>query len=89
MLARVAAADMRMATAANNALILFATSLRAWTATEDQVPTKLRSREPDMSDDKTTTAEMMLEALQQRAFLYTQCADTTLITALIDRMSTD
>ena len=41
-----------------------------------------------MSDDETMTAEMMLEALQQRAFLYTQCADTTVITARIDRMST-
>ena len=87
-LARVAAADMRMATAANNALILSATGLSAWTATADQVRSELRSREPAMSDDETTTAEMMLEALQQRASLYTQCADTTVITARINRMST-
>ena len=32
-----------------------------------------------MTDDETTTAEMLLEALQQRASLNTQCADTTVI----------
>ena len=82
-LARVGAA------AANNALILSANGLSAWTATADQVPTEMRSREPAMSDDEITTAEMMLEALQQPVFLYTQCADTTVITARIDRMSND
>ena len=41
-----------------------------------------------MTEDETTTAEMLLEALQQRAFLYTQCAHTTVITAQIDQMST-
>ena len=42
--ARVSAADRRMDTAANNALILSATSLSAWTATADQERNKLRSR---------------------------------------------
>ena len=87
-LARVAAADMRTATAAKNALILSATGLSAWTATADQVQTELRSREPAMSDDETMTAEMMLEALQQRASLHTQCAETTVISARIDMLST-
>ena len=87
-LARVAAADRRTATAANNALILSATGLSAWTATGDQVRAELRSREPAMTDDEMTTAEMLLEALQQRAYLHTQCADTTVITARIDRLST-
>ena len=88
-LARVSAADRRTATAANNALILSATGLSAWTATADQVRNKLRSREPAMTADETTTAEMLLEALQQRASLHTQCDDTTVITERIDRMSTD
>ena len=87
-LARVAAADRRKATAANNALILSATGLSAWTATADQVRAALRSREAAMTDDEQTTAEMLLEALQQRASLYNQCADTTVISARIDRMST-
>ena len=87
-LARVVAADRRTATAANNALILSATGLSAWTATADQVRGELRSREPEMTDDETTTAEMLLEALQQRASLHTQCADTTVISARIDRLST-
>ena len=76
-LARVDSADMWTAKAANNALILSTTGLSARIATEHQVRTELRSQEPAMSDDETTTAEIMLEALQQRAFLYTQCADTT------------
>ena len=88
MLARVAAADRRTTTAANNALILSATGLSAWTATADQVRTELRSREPEMTDDEMNTSEMLLEALQQRASLYTQCSDTTVITARIDRLST-
>ena len=87
-LARVAAADRRTATAANNAVILAATGLSAWTATADQVRAELRSREPEMTDDETTTAEMLLEALQQRASLYNQCADTTVITARINLLST-
>ena len=87
-LARVAAADRRTVTAANNAVILAATGLSAWTATADQVRAELRSREPDMTDDETTTAEMLLEALQQRASLHTQCADTTVISARIDMLST-
>ena len=62
MLARVAAAHMRTATAANNALILAATGLRAWTATVDQLRPELRSRERAMTDAKMTTAEMLLEA---------------------------
>jgi hypothetical protein len=41
-----------------------------------------------MTDNETTTAEMLLEALQQRASLYNQCADTTVITARIDLLST-
>ena len=88
MIARVAAADRRTTTAANNALILSATSLSAWTATADQVRKELRSREPAMTDNEMTTSEMLLEALQQRASLYTQCADTTVITAHIDELST-
>ena len=88
MLARVAAADRRTTTAANNALILSATGLSAWTATADQVRTELRSREPEMTDDEMNTSEMLLEALQQRASLYTRCSDTTVITARIDRLST-
>ena len=87
-MARVSAADRRTATAANNALILSVTGLSAWTATADQVRNELRSREPAMTEDETTTAEMLLEALQQRASLYTQCADTTVITARINQMST-
>ena len=87
-LARVAAADRRTATAANNALILSATGLSAWTATGDQVRAELRSREPAMTDDEMATAEMLLEALQQRAYLHTQCADTTVITAQIHLLST-
>ena len=87
-LARVAAADRRTATAANSALILATTGLSAWTATADQVRAELRSRESAMTDAEKTTAEMLLEALQQRASLYTQCADTTVITARIDLLST-
>ena len=87
-LARVAAADRRTVTAANNAVVLAATGLSAWTATADQVRAELRSREPEMTDDETTTAEMLLEALQQRASLHTQCADTTVISARIDMLST-
>ena len=60
----------------------------AWTATTDQVRTELRSREPAMTDNEMITSEMLLEALQQRASLYTQCADTTVITARIDELST-
>ena len=63
-LARVAAADRRTAMAANNAVVLAATGLSAWTATADQVCAELRSREPEMTADETTTAEMLLEALQ-------------------------
>ena len=85
-LARVSAADRRTATVANNALS--DTGLSAWTATADQGRNELRSREPAMTEDETTTAEMLLEALQQRASLYTQCADTTVITARINQMST-
>ena len=84
----MAAADRRTATAANNVVILAATGLSAWTATADQVRAELRSREPEMTGDETTTAEMLLEALQQRASLYNQCADTTVITARINLLST-
>ena len=80
----MAAADRRTTTAANKSLILSATSLSA----ADQVWTELRSMEPAMTDDKMTTSEMLLEVLQQRASLYTQCADTTLITSCIDQLST-
>ena len=48
-LARVAAVDRRTATAANNAVILAATSLTAWTATAHQVRAELRCREPTMT----------------------------------------
>ena len=73
---------------ANNAVILAATGLSAWTATADQVRAELRSREASMSDAEITTAEMLLEGLQQRASLYTQCSDTTVKTAQIDQVST-
>ena len=59
--------------AANNAVILAGTSLSAGTATADQVWAKLWSWEPKMTDDETTTAEILLEALQQQASLHTQC----------------
>ena len=66
----------------------FPACLPAWTATAEQVRAELRSREPAKTDAEMTTAEMLLEALQQRASLYTQCADTTVITARIDQLST-
>ena len=37
-----------------------------------------------MTDAETTTAKMLLAALQQLASLHTQYADTTVITALIN-----
>ena len=88
MLGRVAAADRRTATAANNAVILAATGLIAWTAIADQVRDELQSQEPEMTDDETTTAEMLLEALKQRASLHTQCADTSVMSARIDLLRT-
>ena len=48
----------------------------------------LRSRVPKMTDNETTTAEMLLEALQPRASLNTQCADNTVISVRIDLLST-
>ena len=58
----------------------------AWTATSDQV--RLRSREHARTDDEMTTSKMLLEVLKQRASLYTQCADTTVIAEHNDQLST-
>ena len=63
--------------------------MSAWTATVDQVQAELCSRERAITDNEMTTSEMLLEALQQRASLYTQYADTTLLSAGINGLSTD
>ena len=41
-----------------------------------------------MTDAETTTVEILMEALQHRASLHTQCADTTVMSAQIDLLST-
>ena len=41
-----------------------------------------------MTDAETTTAEILMEALQHRASLHTQCADTTVMSVQIDLLST-
>ena len=87
-LARVAAADMRSATAANNALIFSATGLSAWTATAPQVRAELQRREVAMTADELKTTEYLLELLQISAELSLQCEDITSISAHIDFLVT-
>ena len=87
-LARVAAADRRSTTAANNALITAATGLSAWTATAEQIQAKLQRREVAMTPEELSTAEYLLELLQTRAEMSLQCDDTTSITAHINFLVT-
>ena len=65
-LARVAAADRRSITAANNALLLAATGLSAWTATVAEVRAEPQRQE-------TSTVDYMLELLQTQGELSLQC----------------
>ena len=87
-LARVAAADRRSTTAANNALLLAATGLSAWTATAAEVRSELQRREEAMTPEQLSTADYLLELLQTRAELSLQCEDTTGISAHIDFLVT-
>ena len=87
-LARVAAADRRSATASNNALILSATGLSAWTATAQQVRVELQRREVPMTADELKTADYLLELLQTRAELSLQCDHIKSISAHIDFLVT-
>ena len=87
-LARVAAADRRSTTAANNALITAATGLSAWTATAPEIRAELQRREVAMTPEELSTAEYLLELLQTRAAMSLQCDDTTSITAHINFLVT-
>ena len=87
-LARVAAADGRSTTAANNALLLAATGLSAWTATAAEVRSELQRREEAMTPEQLSTADYLLELLQTRAELSLQCEDITGISAHIDFLVT-
>ena len=81
-------ADIRSATAANNALIFSATGLSTWTATAPQVRAELQCREVAMTADELKTAEYLLELLQTRAELSLNCDDIKSISAHIDFLVT-
>ena len=87
-LARVAAADRRSTTSANNALIIAATGLSAWTATAEQIRAELQRREVAMALEELKTAEYLLELLQIRAEMSLQCDDITSLTAHINFLVT-
>ena len=60
-LARVAGANRRSTTAANNALITAATDLSAWTATAPEIRAELQRREVAMTQEELRNAEHLLE----------------------------
>ena len=87
-LARVAAANRRSTTAANNALLLAATDLSAWTATAAEVRSELQQWKEAMKPEQLSTSDYLLELLQTRAELSLQCEDITGISAHINFLVT-
>ena len=63
-LARVATGNRRSTTAAKNALLLAATSIRAWTATAAEVRSELQGREEAMTPEQLSTTDYLLELMQ-------------------------
>ena len=75
-IARVAAADARSMTAANNRLIMETTGLDPWTATPVEVRDALRERENVMSDREQEDATILGRALEERDRLQQGGMDT-------------
>ena len=88
-IARVAAADIRSTTGANNRLIVNATGLDARTATSLQVRRVLQEREEKMSEEQQAVALDITHLLEERNRLVEQDKDTQLISQQISHLCKD
>ena len=86
---RVAAADVRSNTGANNRLILNTTGLSARTATSQQVRQVLQDREDKMNEEQQAVALDITHLLGERDRLKEQDLDTQLITQQISHLCKD
>ena len=87
MVARMAAADARSATASNNRFIFNCTGKHVLEATASLVRVGLRQQEPQMSDGEIKAAKFLIKALEDRARLIANGQDITLITQQINQAS--
>jgi hypothetical protein len=82
--ARLAAADVRSTTAANNKYIFDHTGHSAWVATAAQVRRGLRQQEATMTVTELETAAWLTGALEDRARLHAAGQDTSQLTNRIN-----
>ena len=87
--ARLAAADARSTTAANNRYIYNSAGTSAWVATAAKVREGMRQQEVKMSEDEMRMANWLAGALEDRAQLTANGLDTTIITNHINHACAD
>ena len=87
MIARMAAADARSATAFNDGFIFNCTGKHVLEATASLVRAGLRQQEPQMSDGEIKAAKFLTKALEDRARLIANGQDITLINQQINEAS--